>query len=147
MAKYVQGKFKPINPHKYEGNPMNIIFRSSWELKFLRWCDSNQSIIKYSSEEIVVPYLCPTDNRWHRYFPDAKIVIKDKLGNIITYLVEIKPFAQTKPPVIPKKKTKRYINEVMTWGKNEAKWKFCDKYAKERGWQFMVITEHDLYGK
>ena len=72
------------------------------------------------------------------------IKVRDKSGNIKTYLIEIKPSAQTKPPEIPKRKTRRYIQEVFTWGKNEAKWKAAIEYAKDRGWEFKILTEHEL---
>lgn len=136
--------WKPRHPEKYEGDPTNIWVRSSWEIKFFNWCDSNTSVIKYSSEEVVIPYRCPTDNKIHRYFVDAKIQVRDINGNLVTYLIEIKPDKQTKPPDSSKRKTKRYINEVLTWGKNSAKWKAATEYCKDRGWHFKILTEYDL---
>ena len=144
MTRYYQGKFTPKNPSKYTGDPTNIIYRSSWELKFMNWCDQTYSIVSWSSEETVIPYICPTDNRAHRYFVDFKIRVKDSAGNMKTYLIEIKPEAQTMPPEVKKKKTKRYIAEVMTWGKNDAKWKAAREYCKDRGYEFMIITERHL---
>jgi len=141
--KFYKGKYTPKNPEKYEGDPTAIIYRSSWELKFFNWCDSNPSIIKWASEEVVIPYICPTDNRPHRYFPDAKIKVKDKSGKLKTYLVEIKPYAQTIPPQ-GTKKTKRFLQEVMTWGKNDAKWRAARNWCKDRGYEFIILTEHDL---
>ena len=143
-SKYHQGKYTPKHPEKYEGDPTMIIYRSSWELKFFNWCDGTSAIVKWSSEETVIPYVCPTDNRPHRYFVDAKVKVRDKTGNLKTYLVEIKPDRQTRPPAAPKRKTKQYINEVMTWGKNEAKWKAATQYCLDRGWEFKILTEHDL---
>lgn len=144
MTKYYQGKYTPKKPEKYMGDPTDIIYRSSWELKFMNWCDNTSSVIKWSSETTVVPYICPTDNRMHRYFVDFKIQVKDKDGNIKTYLVEIKPEVQTRPPATPKRKTKRYLTEVMTWGKNEAKWKYARDYCKDRGLEFVILTEKHL---
>lgn len=143
VKKYKQGIFSPKNIEKYEGDPSNIIYRSSWELKFFKWCDSNPAIIKWSSEEIIIPYICPTDNRAHRYFPDAKIKIKDKSGNIKTYLVEIKPMAQTIPPKLTNSK-KRYITEVMEWGKNDAKWAAARQWCGIMGYEFVILNEYDL---
>lgn len=142
--RYHQGKYKPKHPDKYEGDITQVIYRSSWELKFFNWCDTNPSVIKWSSEEVVIPYRCPTDNRIHRYFVDAKIKVRDKDGAVQTYLIEIKPDAQTRPPTPPKRNTKRYLTEVMTWGKNEAKWTYAREYARQRGWMFKVVTEFDL---
>jgi CRISPR/Cas system CMR-associated protein Cmr5 small subunit len=136
--------YKPIYPQKYVGDLTNIIMRSSWETKFAIWCDKNPSVIKWSSEETVIPYISPIDNRAHRYFIDFKIQIRNNDGNIKTYLVEIKPDSQTKPPSRTSRKTKRYIQEVMTWGVNDAKWKAANTYAKDRGWEFIVLTENHL---
>ena len=139
-----KGKFRPKNPEKYNGDPTNIIYRSSWELRFMNWADSKPSVLKWRSEETVIPYLSPVDNKYHRYFVDFQIQIKTKDGALKTYLREIKPEIQTKPPVVQTRVTKKYITEVMTWGKNEAKWKAADEYAKDRGWQFLILTEKDL---
>lgn len=137
-------KYKPVNSSKYLGDPTNIVMRSSWETKFAIWCDKNPAVLQWSSEETIVPYISPIDNRYHRYFIDFKIKVKTSNGSIKTYLVEIKPDSQTRPPVPPSKKTKRYITEVMTWGVNESKWKAAEMYAKERGWEFIVLTEYHL---
>lgn len=141
---YHKRKYVPINPSKYDGDPTKIILRSSWEIKFATWCDRNPSIIKWKSEEVVIPYVCPTDNRRHRYFVDFFIQVRGKDGSVKGYLIEIKPAAQTRPPEVPKRKTKRYIQEVMTWGKNEAKWKAAEEYARDRGWEFKILTEYEL---
>lgn len=145
--RYKQGKYKPMHPHKYEGDVTNIWFRSSWELSLLRWCDKNPAVLKYSSEEIVIPYRCPTDGKMHRYFPDAKIVIKDLDNVITTYLVEVKPLVQTLPPKERSRKTKSYLNEVLTYAKNQAKWQQAELYCNRMGYKFITLTEVDLYGK
>jgi hypothetical protein len=144
VPSYYQGKYTPKNPEKYDGDPTIIIYRSSWELKAFNWCDTNSAVIKWSSEELVIPYRCPTDNRVHRYFPDLKLTVRDREGRTKTYIVEIKPDVQTRPPATPKRKTRRYIQEVMTWGKNEAKWKAAIEYCRDRGYEFKILTEHDL---
>ena len=137
-------KWKPKFPEKYKGDVTNIISRSSWEIRFLNWCDNNSSIIEYSSEEIIVPYRCGTDNRMHRYFPDFLIKLKSTSGEIKTYLVEVKPAMQTQPPKFPGRRTQRYLTESMTFIKNQSKWKAATEYCKDRGWEFKIITEHDL---
>lgn len=143
---YKQGFFKPLNPGKYSGDVNNIVYRSSWELRFLQWCDLNPSVIAYHSEETIVPYLCQTDNRIHRYFLDATVKIKDANGNINVFLVEIKPWVQTQPPKFPGKQTKRYLTEVETFVKNQSKWKAAEKFAQERNMKFLILTEKDLFG-
>jgi len=137
-------RFIPAFPEKYSGDPTCIIMRSSWETKFASWCDKNPSVVKWKSEETVVPYRCPTDDKIHRYFVDFQIQIKNKDGLLRTYLVEVKPAAQTLPPVYPGRQTQRYLNESMAFIKNQAKWKAATEYAKDRGWEFKIITEHEL---
>lgn len=137
-------KFTPVFPEKYSGDPTNIIMRSSWETKFANWCDKNPSIVKWHSEETVVPYRCQTDNRIHRYFIDFKIDVKNTAGQIKTYLVEVKPAMQTQPPKFPGRRTQRYLTESMTFIKNQSKWKAATEYCKDRGWEFKIITEKEL---
>jgi hypothetical protein len=132
--------YKPIFPEKYAGDPTNIIMRSSWETMFAGWCDKNPSIVKWSSEETIVPYRCPTDDKIHRYFVDFKIT----LSNGKTYLVEVKPAKQTVPPQFPGKRTQRYLTESLAFIKNQAKWEAAKNYCKDRGWEFKIITEHEL---
>jgi len=141
---YHKRKYKPINPQKYKGDPTDIVMRSSWETKFAIWCDHNSAVIEWSSETTIIPYICPTDNRAHRYFTDFKVRIKDNAGNIKVYIVEIKPDKQTRPPEIPKRKTRRFVQEALTWGKNDAKWKAAREYCKDRGYEFIIITENEL---
>lgn len=133
-------RFTPIFPEKYTGDPTIIIMRSSWETMFANWCDKNPCIIKWSSEETIIPYRCPTDNKVHRYFVDFKI----KLNTDKIYLVEVKPSKQTMPPVFPGKQTQRYLIESLTYIKNEAKWTAAKEYCKDRGWEFKIITEKEL---
>lgn len=133
-------RYVPVFPEKYTGDPTNIIMRSSWETKFASWCDKNPGIVKWSSEETVVPYRCPTDEKIHRYFIDFKITTS--AGK--TYLVEVKPAKQTQPPEYPGRRTQRYLVESLTFMKNQAKWKAANEYAKDRGWEFKIITEYEL---
>lgn len=133
-------KFIPIFPEKYTGDPTNIIMRSSWETRFASWCDKNPSVLKWSSEETVIPYRCPTDSRIHRYFVDFKITVST--GK--TYIIEVKPAAQTQPPIYPGRQTQRYITESLTFMKNKAKWEAAIEFARDRGWEFKIITEKEL---
>lgn len=141
--KYHQGKFKPINPNKYEGDWTNIFFRSSWEFHLARWCDKNPAVISWNSEEIVVPYFYDVDQRYHRYFVDFKVKLKTRSGSVKTVLIEVKPRAQRMKPLV-EKITKKNEAKVYEYIKNQCKWKAADKYAKERGWEFMVLDEFDL---
>jgi len=139
-----KGYFVPINPQKYVGDPDNIIYRSSYELKFMKWCDNNKSVIKWASEELAVPYISPIDKKYHRYFIDFLIEVQDREGKIKKYMVEVKPYKYTQPPVPQARKTKRFISEVKQWGVNQAKWEAASTYASKQGWQFIIITEKEL---
>jgi hypothetical protein len=138
-----KGKFTPQNPKKYNGNPDNIIYRSSWELRCMKWFDDNPNIIWWSSEELAIPYYSPVDQRMHRYFPDFIIKVKRKDDTIMTYVVEVKPEAQTKKPT-QKRKTKQFIKESITYVVNQMKWKAADEFCHAHGWQFKIVTEKDL---
>ena len=137
-----KGYFTPKNPTKYKGNSSNIVYRSLWERKIMKWCDSNKNILYWSSEEISIPYLCPTDNKKHRYFPDFLIQIINN-GVLETKILEVKPKKQTEPPKFKTRtKKKTIITEAKTWMKNTAKWKAANIYCKNRNWEFHIITEN-----
>ena len=138
-----KGKFSPKNPWKYKGDPTNIIFRSLWELRVMKYLDENTAVIEWSSEELAIPYICPTDNRRHRYFPDFIVKAATKDG-VQTMILEVKPKKETREPKKRKKATRQYITEVMTWGKNQAKWAAAREYCADRGWVFKLITEDHL---
>ena len=140
-----KGRYSPINKEKYQGNPTNVIYRSLWERKFMKWCDLSESVIKWGSEETVVPYVSPLDNKIHRYFIDFYVQLRDKDGILKSYLVDVKPKKYTKPPKTnPKRKTRAWFSEVKNWGVNEAKWKAAEEFAKDKNWQFIILTEDHL---
>lgn len=141
-----KGRFRPMNPSKYKGDPTNIIYRSRWELMLMSKFDLAENVLQWSSEEIIIPYKCPTDGRIHRYFPDFWVKQKNKEGLIEEILIEVKPYKETIPPTVQanKKPTKRYLTEVMTWGKNSAKWAAAEAYCMKRGWRFEKVTEKEL---
>jgi len=142
--KTYKGKFSPKNPQKYKGDPTNIVYRSLWELKVMKYLDGNNNILEWSSEELAIPYVCPTDNRWHRYFPDFTVKARKPDGSIQTMILEVKPKAQTIEPKVQSKRTRKYLTEVMTWGKNQSKWAAAQEYCADRGWKFQLITEDNL---
>lgn len=144
MKKYIQGKFIPKNKQKYVGDVNNIFARSSWEYYFLNWLDKNDAILEYSSEEIIILYFDPSTNRNRRYFPDIWMKCKTRDGNIQEYLIEIKPFNQTIPPKEPKKKTKQYIQKVLTYVTNQAKWEAASEFADNNNMIFKVLTEREI---
>jgi len=139
-----KGKFKPSNPEKYRGNVCNIIYRSLWERKFMIYCDTNEKIIEWQSEEKAIPYRSPLDGKIHRYYPDFLIKVKESDGTIKKYMIEIKPSKQTVPPVKPQRQTKKYISEVYEYAKNQSKWEAARDWCADRGYEFKIITEHEL---
>ena len=139
-----KGIFKPSYPEKYIGDYKNIIYRSLWERKFMVYCDSNENILKWSSEEIWIPYLSPIDNRIHKYFPDFYIKYKDTSQKIKESLIEIKPKRQVNGPEFKKRITKKQIYEVKEFAKNQAKWKAAKEFCEDRRWDFQILTEDNL---
>ena len=143
--KRYKGKYKVKNPQKYIGDSTNVIYRSLMELNFMKWCERSEKVLKWNSEEVVIPYISPMDKKRHRYFPD--FLIQTNKG---WTLVEVKPLVQTKPPkkiLIEKvtlKKKRRYVKAVKTWLVNEAKWNAAKKVCEVNGWKFELMTEKQL---
>jgi len=142
-SKFYQGLFKPKNREKYRGDPDNVVYRSSWELKAMKWFDEHPQVLWWSSEELIIPYVSPVDNRPHRYFPDFIAQMKQSNGSVMTYVIEVKPEAQTKMPV-KRKRTQRYISEAVTYAVNQEKWRAADVFCQEHGWKFIILTEKEL---
>lgn len=139
-----KGLFKPNNPKKYLGDPTNIVYRSSWELRVFSYLDSHPDVINWSSEEIIIPYVSPVDNRIHRYFPDIFVRKRGRSGKIEEALYEIKPDHETRPPKNSNKKSKKFYNEVMKYAINQKKWEAAKEYCHKRGWTFHILTENDI---
>lgn len=146
MSMYLQGKYSPINPKKYKGNVNNIIFRSSLELVAFKFCDMNPAIVFWSSEEMVIPYISPVDNRAHRYFMDLKVwTRKADSQELQVTLIEIKPKDQTKQPRKTSTMKESTFNTAMrTWLVNQAKWTATEELCAKRGWRFIIWTEEHL---
>ena len=142
-----KGKYNPKNPHKYKGDPTNIIYRSLWELKLMMYLDEHRDVVQWASEEFFIPYKSPIDGRYHRYFPD--FWMKKKNGSVT--VIEVKPAAQTKKPDVKKKNatptgrvSRRYLTEVKNYGINTAKWKAAREFCEDRKWDFKIMTEKEL---
>ena len=140
-----KGKFKPKYPTKYKGDIKEIVYRSSWELKMMKYCDTTKSIIEWGSEELVIPYVSPWAGRYHRYFPDFYIKVRTKNGSIKKYVIEVKPKNQCTPPERnPKRRTGVWYNKVKTWGINKAKWKSATEFCLDHNMEFKILTEDHL---
>lgn len=142
--KIKKGQYYPINPKKYAGNVHNIYYRSGLELSVMKYLDTRSDVIAWASEELFIPYICETDKQRHRYFPDFLIKVKQKNGNLKTFMIEVKPYRQTITPKAGKKKRKTLITEVLTYTKNTSKWQAARAYCASRGWEFKIITERDI---
>ena len=138
------GIFRPRNIKKYRGDYRNIIYRSSWEKVFMRYCDKNSNILEWGSEETIIPYRSPLDQRIHRYFPDFYIKVRDNDGKAKKYIIEIKHKKLCIEPKVQKRKTKKNVREVMEYAKNQAKWKAAREYCAERHLEFKILTEDNL---
>lgn len=141
--RFNQGIYKPKNKEKFIGK--YAIYRSGLELKFFRFCDENPNVIKWGSENIKIPYYSKVDKMVHHYYVDNYVEIKEG-ENLQKYLIEIKPFSQTKPPTPSKRKKKTtVIYEQNQWIINsEGKWPAAEDFCKKRGWKFLILTEQEL---
>ena len=139
-----KGKYQPSYLQKYKGDPTNIVYRSLWERKFMVYCDTNDNILEWGSEQIALPYRSPIDGKIHKYFPDFYIKVRENDGKIQKYIIEIKPQRQTIEPKVPQRKTKSYVYEVYEYAKNQSKWEAAREWCLDRGYEFKVLTENEL---
>jgi len=135
------GKYIPTNITKCRGDVNKIVYRSLWERRFMVYCDNTKEILEWGSEEVIIPYVSPLDGKLRRYFPDFYIKVRQKDKTIKKMIIEVKPKAQCGPPKTPKRKTQRFINEVRTWGVNQAKWEAAIEWCTDRGMEFKILTE------
>lgn len=136
-------KYNPEFKDKYVGNVENIICRSSWERKFCKYLDHNQIVIRWSSEELSIPYISTIDKRIHQYYPDFLFEAK-KDAVIETFVIEIKPKKQTIQPKARKNK-KAQLNECIAYEINTCKWAAATIFCQQRGWIFKILTEDDIF--
>lgn len=111
----------------------------------MKFCDESDSVVEWSSEEIIVPYFSPLDQKMHRYFVDFWVKLRHKDGSIKCKLIEIKPNKQTKEPTKPTRVTRRYLNEVKSWVVNSSKWTAAEAFCKDKDWEFVILTEKELF--
>lgn len=144
-----QGYFRPVNQEKYIGDIRSIIFRSSWEFRFLKWLDSSPTVVAYSSEPIGINYYNPLDKRGHVYYVDFFMMTRDSNGVEQKFLIEVKPDKYTKPPSTPErmtdKQTANYVYAAKQYIINQAKFQAAKDFALQRGMKFGIITENFLF--
>lgn len=140
-SRYHQGIFVPMNQDKFIGK--TCIYRSGLELKFMRFCDNNPNVIKWGSECVTIPYYSKIDNKWHKYYVDNFVHIKE--GDVTKkYLVEIKPHKKTQPPTTKYKKKSHLLYEQTEWVVNTCKWDAAKDFCKRNKMNFIIITEKEL---
>lgn len=140
-------KFSPSFLRKYKGK-LPIITRSSWEYMFCQWLDHNPNVLEWSSESVVIPYVDPIYNKQRRYYPDFLVKIINKNRKIVKWLVEIKPYHETNPPVYSINKSRKTLFEQeSTYARNSAKWEAAKKYCDKMGWKWKILTEKQLFNK
>ena len=138
------GRYRPRFPKKYKGDASKITYRSSWEARCMNYFDLNENILWWASEEVIIPYKSPVDGRYHRYYPDFVINVRQRDGKTKTLMIEVKPENQKNAPKVRARKTKKYISEVVTYAVNQAKWDAATEYCNDRMWEFKVLTEKDM---
>lgn len=147
MAK---GRFIPKNPQKYVGNVNKVVFRSSWELMFMKWLDANNAVLRWGSEELSIPYINPIKTAEHQmkggsgpiisqYYPDFIILYRDTAGNVKKEIVEVKPLHEATAA------TAKSERDKMALAVNTAKWKAASIFAESQGATFRVITEKTMF--
>lgn len=145
--KFLQGKYHVKNPSKYSGNPDGVVYRSSYELKFMNFLDSHPNVVRWASEEFFIPYTWNGEK--HRYFPDFLVEFKSTSGETRKMIIEIKPSNQTLPPQAPRKQTRKALmvfeNAVETYTKNLAKWNAAKEFCEKNNAKFLVLTENELF--
>lgn len=138
---FKQGLYKLRHPEKYLGDPNKVVFRSSWELEMNKFLDNNTKVLRWSSEELYIPYVKPTDGRVHRYYPDYFVEYENVRGEIVREIIEVKPMNQV--DYSNRKRLSDY--EKITKAVNEAKWQAAKQFCDKRSIKFSILTERQLF--
>lgn len=134
-SRYKQGYIDPKSCKKLfnQLSRERIIYRSSYELKFITWLEQSNLVKGWGSECFCIPYLF-VDGTTHRYYPDYFVEMVDGTKMV----VEIKPYNQTQKPV----------NEncwaAKEYAKNMCKWKATLEFCEKKGYKFKVLTEKTI---
>lgn len=141
-SRFKQGYYNPKHPEKYIGDINKIMFRSSWELNLHQFFDNNTQVMRWGSEIIAIPYIKPTDNKLHNYYPDYYVEYLKPNGILVREVIELKPLSQTKPP---KTKGKSRLYEQVTYAINVAKWKACQVWCEQNDIGWRIVTEQSIF--
>jgi hypothetical protein len=137
--KFAQGRYTPRNPAKYVGTKIPK-YRSSWELNFMQFVDTNPHILKWASEAISIPYVNPLTEKQTVYIPDFFIQYSNKFNQIVNELIEIKPANQQ---LLEKVGKNRQNQEQFI--KNQAKWAAAQRYCAQNNLTFRILNENDIF--
>lgn len=138
MARFSQGVYQILNSKKYVGNG-SPRFRSSWEMAFMRFCDTNDNILQWASESVRIPYRHPLTGKMTNYVPDFLITYRTKNNTVKAELIEIKPSGQS---LMREGQTPQERAVVAV---NYAKWDAATKWARQNGLTFRVVNESDMF--
>ena len=157
---YDRRKYNLINAQKYFG-PKHPEHKSAFELRMMEWCDKNANVVRWAYEPYCIQYVnkmvpglpdwtCElVDNKQHKYYIDFHVELIDEQGKTKTYIIEIKPNRMTIQPKEPKKKSRpaviRYVNEMKEFIKNQNKWAVANEFCKQKGYEFKILTEKNLF--
>jgi hypothetical protein len=144
-----KGQYKVVNRAKYKGNPDNVIYRSSWEVKVMSRLDRDPNVVQWSSECIHIRYMDKTSGRSRAYIPDFWAKTRRADGTFQEMIIEVKPGKESPkhapPPIKRKRQTEAsFLREAMTWGRNKCKWAAAEAFCAAKGWAFVVLTEREL---
>jgi len=137
--KFSQGIYKVKNPEKYAG-VSDPRYRSGWEFTFMNFCDNTESVKKWASEPIKIPYKDPLTGKQTVYVPDFLITYIDRNKKEFVEMIEIKPANQT----LKEKVGKNPYNQAQ-YIKNMAKWQAAGAWCQQQGIKFRVLNESDIY--
>lgn len=137
--KFSKDFYQVRNPEKYVGSKKPM-YRSSWELTFMLFCDNNPSIQQWASEPLKIPYRDPLTGKHTVYVPDFLISYIDKNQKNHVELVEIKPAKQTL-----REKVGKNPYDQAQFVKNQAKWAAASAWCQNQGIKFRIINEQDIF--
>ena len=138
-----QDWYTPRHPEKYVGDVNRIRYMSSWELKMHQFLDNNPNVLEWCSECIAIPYVKPTDGKVHKYYPDYWVKYRNKKGEVVQEIVEVKPEEQTRQT--RKRNRKQRLYEQLSFEINKAKWRFAQQFCNKYGLKFRIVTEKGIY--
>ena len=131
-------RFTPKNPQKYIGTKTELLCRSLWERRVCKFLDENEKIVKWSFEEVEIPYVSPIDKKVHRYIPDFLVQV-DRGHTKKSMLIEIKPKKQ-----VHLKESASKQEKVM-FAINNAKWQAAQKFCEKHNIEFKILTEKEIF--